>query len=389
MSVDTKNTLWSASGKDNTGIGYYKFDGGSWFFYNTNNQPGLPSNGVWSTFASPNSSVYLGTWGEGYVEVKDDSLTLYNRGNTGMQGIPDNPEFIVVTGFGEDSRNNLWVLNFWAVDRRTLSMKSTDGTWYHFLIPAAPSTALDGYQNLVIDPYDTKWFSCANSSRLGLFYFNENKTYEDPSDDRSDFLTTIDGINTTDIRDVVVDRRGDVWVATSLGVNVITNTSAVLSSGSAGLDISSIFVLRQQSVNAIAVDPLNQKWIGTNEGLLLVNSDGSRLLTTFSAENSALLSNQIRSIAIDENNGIVYVGTDDGLTSFETPFIKPLESFDKLFVFPNPFYLNDRENLLTIDGLIRDTEIKILSISGTLITQFLSPGGRTAYWDGKDQSVNL
>ena len=48
-------------------------------------------------------------------------------------------------------------------------------------------------------------------------------------------LTTSDGLNTNDIRDVVVDKRGDVWVATSLGVNIITNTSGVPTSGSSGL----------------------------------------------------------------------------------------------------------------------------------------------------------
>jgi ligand-binding sensor domain-containing protein len=382
LCVDTKNTLWSASGKDNTGVGYYRYDGESWFYFNRINQPVLPSNGVWSTYAARNGSVYLGMWGTGFVRVVGDSLTVFNRDNTGMQGIPDNPNYIVVSGFVEDSQNNLWVLNKYPVDRKPLSMRTSDTSWHHFLIPAAPNIVLDGYTRLGIDPYDTKWISC--ESRKGVFYFNENKTIEETTDDISGFLSINDGINTEDIRDVAVDRRGDVWVATSLGVNIITNTSMVFSSGNAGLDISSVFVLRQQSVNVIAVDPLNQKWIGTNEGLLLVNSDGSRLLTTFTAENSALLSNQIRSIAIDENNGIIYVGTDDGLTSFETPFIKPLENFDKLFVFPNPFYLNDRENLLTIDGLIRDTEIKILSISGTLVNQFFSPGGRTAYWDGKN-----
>jgi hypothetical protein len=145
-------------------------------------------------------------------------------------------------------------------------------------------------------------------------------------------------------------------------------------------------VLRQQAINAIAVDPLNQKWIGTNEGLLLVNSDGSRLLATFTSDNSALLSNRIRSLAIDENKGVVYAGTDEGLTSFETPYIKPLESFDKLFVYPNPFNIKTGENLLTIDGLIRDSEIKILTIGGALVAQFFSPGGRTAYWDGRDNN---
>ncbi len=166
-------------------------------------------------------------------------------------------------------------------------MKTPNSDWYHFIIPAEDNVYMESHYNLAVDLYDTKWYNCAQS-RQGLFYFNENKTYDDPSDDKSDYLTTSDGLNTNDIRDVVVDKRGDVWVATSLGVNIITNTSGIPTSGSASLRISSVFTLRQQSVNAIAVDPLNQKWIGTNEGLLLVNSDGSRLLATFTAQNSAL-----------------------------------------------------------------------------------------------------
>jgi hypothetical protein len=388
MSVDANRKFWSASGKDVTGVGYYTYENDNWNQYNTSNTPELPTNAVYHAF-SAGSTAYLGGWGFGFLEVNGDNKKLFNRANTGMQGIPQNPDFLVVTGFGKDSRNNLWVLNFWAVDRNTLSMRTPDSLWYHFTIPAAQNRILLGHENLVIDPYDTKWFSCSDPSRLGLFYLNENKTYDDLSDDRSDYLTTVDGLNTNDIRDVVADRRGDVWVATSLGVNIITNTSAVPTSGSASLRISSVFTLRQQSVNAIAVDPLNQKWIGTNEGLLLVNSDGSRLITTFTSQNSALLSNIIRSIAIDENKGIVYVGTDEGLTSFETPYIKPLESFEELFVYPNPYKVKSGNNLLTIDGLIRDTDIKILTIDGTLVTEFSSPGGRTAYWDGKDDNGGL
>lgn len=390
MSVDDNSKLWSASGKDVTGIGFYTYENENWNYFNASNTPELPTNAVYHAFTS-GTTAYLGGWGYGFLEVNGDNKKLFNRANTGMQGIPSNPDFVVVTGFGKDSRNNLWALNYWAVDRNTLSMRTPDSVWYHFTIPAAQGRTLLGIENLAIDPYDTKWYSCTDgsNSRFGVFYFNENKTYEDPADDRSDFLTTSDGLNQNDIRDVVVDRRGDVWVGTSLGVNIITNTSAIPTSGSSALRISNVFVLRQQSINAIAVDPLNQKWIGTNEGLLLVNSDGSRLITTFTAQNSALLSNIIRSIAIDENKGIVYVGTDEGLTSFETPYIKPLESFNELFVYPNPYKIKSGNNLLTIDGLIRDTEIKILTIDGILVSQFFSPGGRTAYWDGKNKNGEL
>jgi hypothetical protein len=85
----------------------------------------------------------------------------------------------------------------------------------------------------------------------------------------------------------------------------------------------------------------------------------------------------------------VYAGTENSLTSFETPFIKPKEEFDELFIYPNPYFVDNSSNLLTIDGLIRDSDIKILTLSGKLISEFSSPGGRTAFWDGRDDDGNL
>ena len=85
----------------------------------------------------------------------------------------------------------------------------------------------------------------------------------------------------------------------------------------------------------------------------------------------------------------VYVGTANGLTSFETPSILPVESFNGLNIYPNPLILKDGNILVTIDGLIRNTDIKIVTVSGKLVREFSSPGGRTAFWDGRDDNGNL
>jgi len=389
MSVDGTGKLWSASGKDGTGVGFYTFDKETWINYNTQNTPELPHNDVYFAFSSPDNLAFLGTWGYGFIRTDGEFFEIYNRENSGMQGIPTNLNFLVITGFEVDSRNNTWILNYGAADRRTLSMLTPDSLWYHFLIPSAQNRTLTQHFNLAIDLYDTKWFYSNDDAKRGLYYFNEMKTYDDAGDDRSGFLTTVDGLNSNEVREVIVDRRGDVWVGTGQGVNVISNTSTVISSNSLSLRITSVFSLRQQSINDIAVDPLNQKWVGTNEGLLLVNSDGSRLLAAYDSKNSPILSDRIESIAIDENAGIVYVGTDKGLTSFETPYIKPKDTFDKLFIYPNPYTVADGSKLLTIDGLIRDSDIKILNVDGKLIAEFSSPGGRTASWDGRDNSGDL
>jgi hypothetical protein len=50
-------------------------------------------------------------------------------------------------------------------------------------------------------------------------------------------------------------------------------------------------------------------------------------------------------------------------------------------LFFQSLLVEDKNKLLTIDGLIKDSEIKILSISGKPLVNFLL---RRAYWDGKD-----
>jgi ligand-binding sensor domain-containing protein len=389
ISVDENSKLWSASGRDNTGVGFYTFDGEMWTNYNIQNTPEIPDNDIYYVFTSTNNPAYLGTWGSGFIRTDEISFETFNTENTGIQGIPTDPDFLVITGFGKDSENNIWVLNLAAADRNTLSMITPDDSLYHFSIPAAQNRTLENHFNLDVDPHDTKWFSSDDVARRGLFYFNEMKSYDDDSDDRSGYISEADGLNSNEIRSVVIDRRGDVWIGTGLGVNVISNTSTIPSSIDPPLRLSSVFTLRQQSINDIAVDPLNQKWIATNQGLLLVNSDGSRLLAAYDSKNSALLSDNIISVAVDDNAGIVYAATSNGLTSFETPYIKPKEVFDQLFIYPNPFEVINGSALLTIDGLIRDSDIKILNIDGNLVAEFSSPGGRTAYWDGKDNEGNV
>ena len=389
MVVDKNGYLWSASGKDISGKGFYSYNGSEWTNYTTQHYPKLQLNSYYQIFATNDNSIYAGTWGIGFTRLKDNQITRYSANNTDLIGIPINNNFVVITGFAEDSKNNLWILNYWAADRNTLSMLTPDSTWYFYTIPAEQNRVLQLHYNLVIDQNGTKWYSCQDEARSGLYYFNEKGTYDNPSDDVSGYLNSSSGLSNNTISAIVVDQRGDLWVGTSLGVNIISNLSSVLSSSNPVLRISSSFSVRQQTINAIAVDPLNQKWIGSNEGLFLLNSDGTQLLATLNTTNSPLLSNNIESLTIDSKTGRVYVGTEAGLTSFDTPSIMPTESFNGLKIYPNPFMLKDGSQLATIDGLIRDTDIKVMTVSGKLIREFSSPGGRVAFWDGRDNDGKL
>jgi len=389
--VDGEGNFWSASGKDVTGAGFYKFDGNSWINYNTTTYPDVYTNACYEIFSSSDNTIYGGTWGQGFLRMKGDKIERFHGDNTNIVGIPNNndTDFVVISGFAEDSKSNIWILNLRAADKNTLGMLTSDSIWYFFQIPEDQVSGFTEHLNLVIDPNGTKWLNINSDSKTGLVYFNEKGTYKNTADDVYGYLTTSSGLRSNSIFSIVVDRRGDLWVGTSLGVNIISNLSSIVSSSNPQLKISYSFPVRQQIINSIAVDPLNQKWVGTNQGLFLLSSDGTQLLATLNSRNSPLLSDNIISVAVDEKTGRVYAGSDEGLTSFDTPAILPVESFNGLNIFPSPYILKDGSQLVTIDGLIRDTDIKVVTISGKLIKEFSSPGGRTAFWDGRDEEGNL
>jgi ligand-binding sensor domain-containing protein len=389
LSVDKQMNLWVASGTDVSGIGFYKFDGETWKNYNLTSTPEILSNSYYNTFSAPDGTTYLGSFGGGFTRINSTGdITVFNTTNTPMLGTTRTPEYLVIPGLRTDSKSNLWILNHDAVNRKTLSMLTKDSVWYHFVNPS--DSNLNQYTKILIDQYDTKWFVSAAPAKSGLFYFNENNTLSNLNDDKSGFLSQTNGLNSNNVSSLALDKRGDLWIGTNLGVNVISNTSVVLGNLSTPqFKISSVFSLRQYSINCIAVDPINRKWIGTNQGLIVVSSDGTNLIAAYDTKNSPLLSDQIKSITIDDQRGIVYIGVDGGLTSVQTSAILPKENFDGLSIYPSPFILRQSNNTLKIDGLIRDTDIKVLSVSGKLIKEFSSPGGRIAYWDGRDESENL
>ncbi|QQS37107.1 MAG: hypothetical protein IPM56_03900 [Ignavibacteriales bacterium] len=389
ITADVNGVLWSATGKNNGGIGVMKFENYIWSVYNVATNPELNSNDYYCSYSAPDNTKYFGNWGSGFARFRNNVITTFNTANTDITGFSGDVDFLVVTALNTDSRNNLWVLNYASADRKNLSMLTPDSSWYHFAIPSEQNRYLEQHYFLAIDAYNTKWFACYDALRNGLLYFNENGTYGETNDDKSGFLTSTNGLNSNTITALAVDRRGDLWIGTPSGMNVLSNNQAALSQANNQFRISSVFLLRQQAVNSIVVDPLNQKWVATNQGLLLVNADGTRLIAAFDSRNSSLLSDQVLSVTMDNNTGTVYAATAEGLTSFKTIAVSPVESFTELFIYPNPLVLSADNTILTIDGLIRDCDIKILSISGKLIREFVTAGGRIANWDGRDEFGNF
>jgi ligand-binding sensor domain-containing protein len=386
ITVDLMGNLYSASGRDVTGKGFYKYNGSRWQNFNVYNTSALPTDAYYNAYTSFDGSVYLGSYGKGFLRIKPDgSMIVFTNKNTPLVGISGDLNFLVVSALKNDSKGNLWVLNFDAGNRKTLSLLTLDSTWFSFENPFGLS--LTNYSNLEIDQNDTKWYS--SPLRNAIYYFNEKGTPANTADDISGQLTENGGLNGQKINALAIDKRGDLWVGTDLGVQIITSLNSVLQNNSTSKPrVSTVFSLRQQKINSIVVDPVNRKWIGTDAGLFLVSSDGTTLISLYYMNNSPILSNEISTLGSDAKTGRIFVGQTGGLVSFNTQAPSPNPDYSNLTVTPSPFKVQSG-GVLTIDGLIKDSDIIILDIAGSKIKAFSSPGGRTASWDGKDETGNF
>ncbi len=382
LSVDENSNLWVATGKDGAGIGFMKFDGQKWTLFSKQNYPQLPSNDYYNVYAGRDNTIYLANWGNGITIFKDGIIEVYNKQNSPLVGIPNDTNFIAIPDIKLDSKGNLWIANLQTMSKKLLSVFTVDKKWYSYSFTNPTLTENDLIFRLVIDQFDTKWF-LLYQGRIGLYYFNENGTFENLNDDTYGYLNTTNGLISDNVTALAVDKRGQLWIGTSQGMNFIIDPSRP--------KISEITIpsLRNQSINCIAVDALDQKWVGTKDGIFVLSSDGLQLLARYTSSDSPLPDNEIRSIAIDEIKGIVYIGTDYGLVMLKTSYIKPVENFSDLFIYPNPFIIDSKNKNVTIDGLIKNSFIKILDINGNLIKSFKSPGGKIAIWDGTDINNNL
>ncbi|MPN62511.1 hypothetical protein SDC9_210260 [bioreactor metagenome] len=113
-----------------------------------------------------------------------------------------------------------------------------------------------------------------------------------------------------------------------------------------------------------------------------MSENGQETIQHFTTTNSPLLSNNIMSLTINPVTGEVFIGTSNGLISFQSDAAEAAKIFNNVYAYPNPVR-EDYNGIITITGLVENTQVKITDINGNLIYQTIS-NGSIATWDGKD-----
>ncbi|XWN36359.1 MAG: two-component regulator propeller domain-containing protein [Balneola sp.] len=385
--------------------GFYIFKDGEWENYNEIITPEFENVVYRQAFKTTvtKNYYYFGSWGTGVVRFNKETgdIVIFDETNTTLRGWPEGGElFPVISGLETDSNDDVWIVSRYA-DTPLYRQTPGDEDWQAFDENSA-ATSSDLYENLFIDSFDQKWVALQNaqSSGTGLLII-DTKNPEDGNDDIGVKLRSESNngnLPDNKINVIIEDNNGEVWIGTSRGIAKFVFPELIVEGSSQertaqwliNEDTSAVsrFLLRDINATAMAVNSANEKWIGSaNQGLYLLNAEGSRILKRFTVENSPLFSNGIKSIAINDLTGEVFISTDVGLIGYQDIPKQPVSEMKKLKVFPNPFNYSEDEHVV-IDGLSNETNVKILGVDGTVVNTFSTNGGRVS-WDGRDSSGNM
>ena len=265
-----------------------------------------------------------------------------------------------------------------------------DNTWKAFDFSGYVS-ANQAESDIVIDQSNQIWMILPRGN--GLLVFNDNGNIDNTSYEIMPIsnATGHGALASNYIYSIAVDQGGEIWVGTDAGVSVFYNPGNVFTGSN--YDSQQILVneggfiqplLASEIVSAIAVDGANRKWIGTqNSGVYLMSADGTEQLLNFNTDNSPLFSNTINSIAINQQTGEVFFGTDQGIESYKGTATNGGPTFsDTITVYPNPVP-SGYNGTIAVKGLAQNSDIKITDVSGTLVYSTTAEGGQ-AIWNGKN-----
>jgi streptogramin lyase len=393
MDIIGGRVVVAPGGRNDSYGNLYKKDGvftkfeETWINYTTTNTPALDTiyDPVSVSINPLNSNQYaVGSWGKGLMLFNENGLEqAYGLENSSLTPANGTSITIRVGGVAYDNSGNLWATA--SASNSLIHKMDPSGNWTAYELG---STSVADVGKMIIDSRNYKWIQLRQGGTWFVFVFDETQ----PAGSQ---LKGLNGnkyqglIPGNTVSAMAEDLDGEMWLGTDEGIAVIYNPYNIFNDGD--YDAQQIIVekdgyaqylLGSEKVHAIAVDGGNQKWVGTERaGLFLLSADGSEEIYHFTTENSPLYSDNILSIEI-QDNGEVYVGTDKGIIVFRGEATQPNPTLNNVYAYPNPVR-PEYQGAIAITGLVRDANVRITDVSGSMVMQTKAYGGQ-AIWDGKD-----
>lgn len=334
-----------------------------------------------------------------------------NDGAVGKEGFVVGTELMqawnMLCSFGAprfDRDNTLWIpyynsntneseLWYWSAEDRAASKSSAS---YRPLkkkifrnVPAAGAAwvlPLSSQRNMIV-------FASGNT-KSSIVVWHHAGTLDTESDDVTRVLSSLvdqdaSQFNYNHVNGLYEDpNSGRVWVLCNRGVfnfnpvevaNGNTTVRRVKVARDDGTNLADL-LLDGVEVVAMTADPAGRKWFATNGGgIVVTNVDGTKVLNTYTTENSGLPSDIIDGLCYNPENGSMMVSTEKGLVE---AFLNESEVSGNAQVraYPNPVRPGFM-GAVTIDMLPDGSMVKIMDGAGRMVRELGEATDGSVEWD--------
>lgn len=328
------------------------------------------------------------SWGYGIVEYENyQAKTIYNNTNSSIEPRAFNDQEFLMSDIKFDSKGTLWALS--SQSPTVLSSKDQEDNWKSYSFGSLLPTSIHTTSLKIFNDLNQKWVFTRGQGIIVLDESQNGNTIKKLSTN-----TGQGALPSLNVLSAAIDNNRKIWIGTDEGLAVMSSPRNIFKGGNFDANHVLVFfdgnwepVLKGQYIQDIEIDGGNRKWFATKQGAFLTSEDGTEQIHHFTSENSPLLSNDILDISIHHKTGEVFFATDKGLVSFKSDAQKVDDADRSVMAYPNPVEPN-YEGLITIDGLISNSTVKIVDVSGRIVYQTKSEGNR-ATWDGRSLQGEL
>jgi hypothetical protein len=371
--------------------GVTSFDPGTslWTAYRAKNNPFPPATFRYAYYDTIRKKLWISARGGGVFEVTLDPVSVIQHASAdGLIGRGQGSDF-VITGRGLLDNHGDFVISQWAYNGAGFAKKQSGTPAFSSIqltnLPGGPDHQ---YGSIVQDLDDTYFIATEQDGEIppsyGVFaYFKDGTTIAIPGG-------TSETLSSPGVSSLLVDQDNGVWCGTLVGVEVLSH-SQDFQTHQVTFHSRKLTFLDQQIVHAITVDGIGNKWVSTENGVFIVSKDGTDSLAHFTTANSPLISNSVKSIAIDDESGEAYIATDKGISRTSTIFAQGSTDYTKLYIYPNPLIqLGDDPVTMTIKGLVQGSTVKVYTVSGRLVSSIDATNlGGAVRWNCRDDNNKL
>ena len=386
IATDANHAAWFSSGNFNhlplkkSALGTSRYLDGEWQTFTTGNSP-IHTDNVLTVAVDSHNRKWFGTYDvtTGSPENWDNGLTIYDE-ETGVWRILDNDGIRIW-----DSESSAW----------------------GDVVPGSPTLlgntathiSQDLHGNMLVACYDDGFsvlnavdslvatFTIPNSvyQRSTFSYHNGRQYFIGTENDRGLVIWNDDSIPVTGGEHWIVPPPSDLnncevygvvtlespyegtqhWIAASTGLfmwdeafwykwdttvkRFIYNTSTNLWDNDLlyYVDEERLYGSVRTTPTAIFLDPFNRIWIGSLEHGISMYDPQTERFTNYYQDNSPLLSNYITALGYQPTEGLLLIGTPDGLNTLSIGrTIKPETVLETLKIYPNPFRPDGKNTLI-------------------------------------------